>query len=900
MDVSPDLPPGYPRAWEADIVLSDGSVALVRPIVPGDTDGIHRFHAGQSKESVYLRFFAPLPRISDKDVRRFTHVDYNSRVALVVLIRDEIAGIGRFDRLDEGEEHLAEVAFNVADAHRGRGIGSVLLEHLADIGSSVGVRRFVAEVLPQNRRMLGVFQDAGFEVSHEYDDGLIAVSFDIEPTDRSRAVRLAREHRAEGRSMRAVLTPSSVAVVGVSRNDKAVGSVALRHIVESGFAGRLNAIGRGAAGTSASGVQVLASLADLEDAADLVVIAVPACGVIDVLHECGQAGSKVVLILSSGFADGGTEQGRVLQDEVLAVARASGMRLLGPNSFGLINASLDCTLNASLSPRMPPVGSFGMFAQSGALGIALLASAERRRLGISTFVSAGNRSDISGNDLMQYWLDDDDTTAVGLYLESMGNPRKFTRIARKLASIKPVIVVKSGFSESRATPGHSVRQTRERPEAFAAMLRQSGVIRVENTHQMFDVAQLVTNHPLPAGPRVAIVTNAPALGSLAADACMSWQLDIASETVSGRAFETTAQTDAPEQFGAPQQFGAAVAEALDDPEVDSVVACFVPSLADADPDIARAVAAEVATRNKPCVATFLGMRGTEHGLPTYSMPEDAVRALAGATRYAQWKARDRGPRVSVAGVNRRTAHDVIESFLSANPRGGELSHDQAQTLLSAYRIELWPLYPVGTAAEARGRAREVDGPVVVKAIARELRHEPGRRWVRTNVGSPAACATAFEDLSAALHERGLGVGESRNLAVQAAAPSGTAVTVTSSEDPLFGPVVSFGVAGVPTELLADVAHRFPPLRTRDIEDMVSGIRSAPLLQGYRGAERVDHATLHDLIARVSVLADDHPEVASMTLNPVIAHGDGVSVLGASIYLARAQTRSDTNRRTLSR
>lgn len=894
MDGSPDLPPGYPRAWEADIVLSDGSVALVRPIVPGDTDGIHRFHAGQSKESVYLRFFAPLPRISDKDVRRFTHVDYYSRVALVVLVRDEIAGIGRFDRLDEGQEHLAEVAFNVADAHRGRGIGSVLLEHLADIGSSVGVRRFVAEVLPQNRRMLGVFQDAGFEVSHEYDDGLIAVSFDIEPTDRSRAVRLAREHRAEGRSMRAVLNPGSVAVVGVSRNPEAVGSVALRHIVDSGFAGRLNAVGRGAAGTSVSGLEVVASLAELEHPADLVVIAVPASGVLEVLRGCGDAGSKVVLVMSSGFADEGTAHGSALQDEVLSVARASGMRLLGPNSFGLINASPDCTLNASLSPRMPPVGSFGMFAQSGALGIALLASAERRGLGISTFVSAGNRSDISGNDVMQYWLDDDDTTAVGLYLESMGNPRKFTRIARKLASIKPVIVVKSGWGESRATPGHTVRQTHERPEAFAAMLRQSGVIRVENTHQMFDVAQLVTHHPLPAGPRVAIVTNAPALGSLAADACMSWGLDVASETVSGRAVE------APAQIGAPQQFATAVAEALDDPGVDSVVACFVPSLADADPDIAGAVAAEVAARHKPCVATFLGMHGTDFGLPTYSMPEDAVRALAGATRYAQWKARDRGARVNVAGINRRTAHDVIESHLSAHPRGGEISHDQARTLLSAYGIELWPLYPVRTAAEASRQAEQIGGPVVVKAMAHELRHEPGRRWVRTNVGSPSACGTAFEDLSAALDARAMSKDDSRNLAVQAAAPGGTAVRVTSSEDPLFGPVVSFGVAGVPTELLADVAHRFPPLRTGDIEDMVSGIRSAPLLQGYRGAEPVDLVALHDLIARVSMLADDHPEVASLTLNPVLAHGDGVSVLGATIHLAPAQTRSDTNRRALSR
>lgn len=892
MDSSPDLPPGYPRAWEADVVLSDGSVALVRPILPGDADGIHRFHAGQSAESVYLRFFAPLPRISDKDIRRFTHVDYHSRVALVVLIRDEIAGIGRFDQLDE-EDHSAEVAFNVADAHRGRGIGSVLLEHLADIGSSVGVRRFVAEVLPQNRRMLGVFQEAGFEVSHEFDDGLIAVSFDIEPTDRSRAVRLAREHRAEGRSMRAVLQPASVAVVGVSRSSEAIGSVALRHIVDSGFEGQVYAVGRAAAGSTASGVDVVASLSEVPATADLVVIAVPAAGVLEVVAECGATGSKAVLVVSADFADADTDEGRALQNDVLAAARALGMRLLGPNSFGLINASPEKTLNASLSPRMPPVGNFGIFAQSGALGIALLASAERRNLGISTFVSAGNRSDISGNDLMQYWLDDDLTTAVGLYLESMGNPRKFTRIARKLAFIKPVIVVKSGFSEGRSTPGHAVRQTHERPEAFAAMLRQSGVIRVENTHQMFDVAQLVTHQRLPQGPRVAIVTNAPALASLAADACASWGLEIVRESVSGRSFETSA-------LGAGEQFGAAVAAALDDPVVDSVVACFVPSLADTDQVFVQSVAAEVASRDKPCVATFLGMRGSEHGLPTYSMPEDAVRALAGVTRYAQWKARDRGPRVSVSSINRRTAHDVIESFLAARPSGGELSHEQAQALLSAYGVELWPLYPVTSSAQASERARLIDGPVVVKALAPELRHEPGQRWVRTNVGSPQACATAFAHLHQTLTERGLASAESSQIAVQRSAPSGTAVTISSSEDPLFGPVVTFGVAGVPTDLLADVAHRFPPLRTGDIEDMVSGIKSAPLLEGYRGAEPVDATALHDLIARVSVLADDHPEVASMILNPVIAHAQGVAVLGAHIHLARAQTRADTNRRTLSR
>ncbi|MGB3827648.1 MAG: GNAT family N-acetyltransferase [Ornithinimicrobium sp.] len=888
MDPSQDLPPGYRRAWEADVVLSDGSIALVRPIIPSDTDGLHRFHAGQSAESVYLRFFAPLPRLSDKDVHRFTHVDYDSRVALVVLIHDEIAGIGRFDRLGQGEEHTAEVAFNVADAHRGRGIGSVLLEHLADIGSQIGVRRFLAEVLPQNRRMLGVFRDAGYEVSHEFDDGLIAVSFDIEPTDRSRAVRMSREHRAEGRSVRRVLTPSSVAVVGVSADPRSMGTRTLKHIVDGGFTGSIHAIGRNAAarGEPVCGHPVLGALTDVAEPIDLVVIAVPAENIVPLIDQCSQAQAKAVLIVSAGFAEDGTPQGQERQAAVLAATREQGMRLLGPNSFGFINAGESISLNASLSPRMPPLGRLGLFTQSGALGIALLASTERRNLGISTFVSAGNRSDISGNDLMQFWLDDDATTAVGLYLESMGNPRKFTRIARKLATVKPVIVVKSGVVSRQLTPGHSVRQTQERPGAFAAMLRQSGVIRVENTHQLFDVAQLVVHQPLPAGPRVAIVTNAPALGSLAADACASWRLDVVEESVAGTAFDE------------PAHFGAAVGAALDRPDVDSVVACFVPPLADADEQIAREVAAAVAARAKPCVATFLAVRGAPRGLPCYPMPEDAVRALAAATRYALWRARDRGVRVAPDGLNRRTAHDVVESFLARHPDGGVLDQDQAQSLLTAYGIDLWPICPVASAKEAKRAAAAVEGPVVLKAIHEDLRHEPGRRWVRMNLASGSATASAFEELTDTLAQ--MPGGRPPDLAVQALAPNGTAVEISTAEDPLFGPVVSFGVAGVPTELLSDVAHRFPPLRAGDIEDMVSGIGAAPLLQGYRGAEPVDLPALHDLIARVSVLADDHPEVALMNLNPVIAHADGVAVLGARVQVARAQQRTDTGRRSLNR
>ncbi|MFK5634147.1 MULTISPECIES: GNAT family N-acetyltransferase [unclassified Ornithinimicrobium] len=884
MTETAELPPGYPQEWEADVVLSDGMVAHVRPIRPDDTEAIHEFHAGQSEESIYLRFFAPIKRLSDKDVHRFTHVDYVDRVALVMTIRDKLAGIGRYDRLEPGGT-VAEVAFNVSDHHQGRGIGSVLLEHLADIGREGGVRRFVADVLPQNRRMIGVFRDAGYEVSHEFDDGVIAVAFDILPTDESRAVRMSREHRSEARSVRQVLHPRSVAVIGASRRTGTVGRALLNHIVEGDFAGDLYAVNsRADAGTPLCGLPSHRSVCEIEGGVDLAVIAVPAADVLATVDECADAGVKALVVASEGFAEAGRE-GERLQRGLLLRARRYGMRVLGPNSFGLINNDPQIRLNASIAApeHLPGHGSLGLFAQSGALGIAVLASAARRGLGISTFASAGNRVDISGNDLMQYWLDDDATSAVGLYLESMGNPRKFSRIARKLSSIKPVIVVKSGVGKYGTPRGHRVRSTQERPEAFAQMLKQAGVIRVENTHQLFDVAQLVLNQPLPRGRRVAIVTNSDALGSLAADAAASWDLEIAHgpTTVSAEA-----QVD---------QFRTAVEEALADDTVDSLIACFIPPVAQIDPEVVHAVEQVVAGHEKPCVATFLGMRGLTDttGLPTYPMPEDGVRALAAATRYAEWRRSDRGTRVRPEGVSRGTAHAVVVGALARDPRGVDLDADEVSALLAAYGISVWPTVHVGTDAEAVEAYRELGGTVVMKATSALLKHQPGQGWIRTGLRHPKAIGAAYRDLDAVLRPLG-----AEGIALQRMAPSGIAVEIHSSEDALFGPVVGFGVAGIPVDLLGDVAHRFPPLTDVDIVDMVASIRAAPMLDGYRGAMPVDHAALYDLIARVSVLTDDHPELAHLRLNPVIAHPDGIEVLGAEVHVAPAPTRTDAERRTM--
>lgn len=887
MSEPPALPAGYPVQWEADVVLRDGSVAHLRPITPSDVEAVHRFHAGQSAESIYMRFFAPLRQLSDRDVTRFTNVDYHDRVALVATVRGDIIGIGRYDRITPTS---AEVAFNISDNYQGRGIGSVLLEHLAVIAWESGVEEFTAEVLPQNRKMISVFSDAGYEVSRRFEDGVVSLTFKIKPTERSEAVRLSREHRAESVSMHSVLFPDSIAVVGASRRPESIGHHILSNILAADFNGAVHAVNREA--MEVLGLPAHTRVSEIPDEVDLAVVAVPAEEVLDVVADCAEAGVRTLLVVSAGFAESGPD-GEELQSRLLATARESGMRVLGPNSFGVINNDPAVRLNASLAPELPPRGRLGLFAQSGALGIAVLASAARRGLGISVFASAGNRVDVSGNDFMQYWIDDDSTDVVGLYLESMGNPRKFSRIARRLASTKPVIVVKSGVSSYGVPPGHRARHTRVRPEAFDAMLRQAGVIRVENVHQMFDVAQLVAHQPLPQGNRVAIVGNSDALGALSAEACVSWGLEVAHGPVS-------LPSDA-----RGERFAEALADAFADPEVDSVLTCFIPPLVTLDEDVAIAVRDAAMKHEKPCLATFLGMRGVLERLsgttgdgrttvvPAYAMPEDAVRALAAATRYAEWRARDRGIPVLPVGIDREAAGTFVEHVLEESPEGRRLTLQEVTELLSAYGIDVWGSVPARTVDEAVSAAATIGYPVVIKSVAPLMRHSPGLSGIRVDLRSEAQLREAFEGLNERLAPM-----SANTFVIQRMATPGVSCVVRSDEDPLFGPVVSFSIAGPPTELLGDIGHRIPPLTDVDVSDLISSVKASPMLHGHRGAAPVHRAALADLIARVSVLADNLPEVSSLVLNPVNAHVGGVDVLGAEVTLAPTPRRKDQGRRTL--
>jgi acyl-CoA synthetase (NDP forming)/RimJ/RimL family protein N-acetyltransferase len=673
--------------WEADVIAADGGVFHLRPIRPADADALVAFHAGLSQRTRYLRYFSAYPRIPERDLHRFTHVDHHDRVALVAELAGEIIAVGRYERQDDTDE--AEVAFVVADKHQGRGIGSVLLEHLAAAAREVGIRRFVAVVLAENVGMIRVFRDAGYEIARHIEYGEVTLEFDVDETATTEAVMREREQHAEARSIARLLHPRSVAVVGASNDEGKLGNAVFVNLLRMGFNGPLYPVNPDA--RHVHGVRAYPSVLDVPDDIDLVVIAVPASAVPEVVEQCAQRGVRGLVVISGGFGERGgvaeRKSGREAQRELVASARAYGMRVVGPNCLGIVNTDPDVGLNASLAPLSPLPGRVGFFSQSGALGVTILGEAARRGLGVSTFVSAGNRADVSGNDLLQYWESDEGTDVVLMYLESFGNPRKFARLSRRLGRRKPIVAVKSGT----ARLVHGLEQTSvELPDVTSrALFEASGVIRVETVSGMFDAALLLSTQPLPAGDRVAVVGNSTAIGVLVANACAAeglqlTRLDDIGVEAGGEAFEK------------------ALRAAVDDPDVDAVTVVFVPPLVrSASDDVARAVREVAATSPKPVLSTFLGFEGVPEALaadgrhapargsvPSYPSPERAVRALARAVRYSLWRSTPPGTVPELPDVDLAAAREIVAEVLATDPAGRELTPDEGGRLLGSLGIVL--------------------------------------------------------------------------------------------------------------------------------------------------------------------------------------------------------------------
>jgi acyl-CoA synthetase (NDP forming) len=597
---------------------------------------------------------------------------------------------------------------------------------------------------------------------------------------------------------------------------------------------------------------------------------------------------KGLVVVSAGFAETGPD-GRERQGELVRIARSYGMRVVGPNCLGIVNTDPAYSLNASMAPLVPPPGRVGFFSQSGALGIAILEAVATRGLGLSTFVSAGNRADVSGNDLLQYWHDDPATEVVLLYLESLGNPRKFSRLARMVAAEKPVVAVKSGRSTQGVPLGHTVRATDTPVAALDAMFRQSGVIRVDTLAEMFDVAQALALQPLPAGPRVAVVGNSDSLGLLAADAAAAAGLEV---------------VGAPDDLGpraTAADFEQALTRLVDDAGVDSVVVVYVPTLESGRAEeVARVLAAVAAGSTKPVVTTFLGSGGVPEALrllddrgvpgrgsvPSYPSPEEAARALAHVTSYAQWRIRPRGRVPAIDGCDAEAAHRLVTERLAERPGGGPLEGPALSALLASYGITLLEMLPVATVDDAVRAGEQLGWTVVLKATAAHLRHRPDLADVWRNIDTPDEMRDAWTTMCRTLADPA-----KADFVVQPMAPPGVPVTVRAQEDALFGPVVSFGVSGVTTELLGDRSYRIPPLTDVDAAAMVREVKAAPLLLGYRGGAMADVRAVEDLLHRVSRLIDDLPEVADIELGPVLVGTEGLAVVNASAHVATPDPRS---------
>ena len=893
-------PGEYPSHWEADVVLRNGSTAHLRPIQPNDADALQKMHQSQSESSVYMRYFTYKSSLTAKELKRFTEVNHIDRVAFVVTRGGDIIGVGRYDRLDDPIE--AEVAFNISDVYQGMGVGSILLEHLAAAAREHDIERFTAEVLPENRKMLTVFAEAGYAVKRHFDEGVIMLEFSIDPTDKSRAVMESREHRAEAKSLAGLLTPQSVAVIGASREWGSIGYSLLNNLIEGGFTGPVYGVNPEA--FELGGMVSYGTVAEIPGPIDLAVIAVPKEEVHSVIKTCAQAGVKGLLIVTGGFENDG-EEGMVRQRELVRLARANGMRVIGPASLGLVNTDPEVALNASVAPGMPKRGSLGLFSQSAAIGVLLYAAASRRSMGISSFVSAGNRADVSGNDAMQFWEDDPATNAVGLYLESFGNPRKFSRIARRLANSKPVIVAKSDVMGLRLPPGHAVRTTQAPTAAVDAMLRQSGVIRVSTNEELMEIAQIVAVQPMPAGNGIAIMANSVALASVVADAAEQNDLLVRMQNA-----ELSLEDG---QSRALPRLARLIGEVLADETVHSLIITLLPSVGIMNAALAKCIREAAADSGKPVVAVFAGIidatipaeglldtgtndEGRSYGLPCYSSPGSAVKALGAIVRYAAWVTRDHGEYVLPSEIDVSAAAELLEESL-ATVDGLELlklPRATATKLLGHYGIAVLESVKFSTEDQAVAAAQRLGWPVALKARDEHLRHRLDLGGVRLNITDEASLRTNIAHMKEMLTPFAVD-----DLEVQAMAPAGQGCVIRAVEDPLLGPVVSFGLAGDAVNLLDDWAHGIPPLTNVDLADLVKSPRAAARLRGYQGLPAVDIKALEDLLNRVATLKDNHPEVALLEINPVMVTSEGTVCLAIELWVGNPEQRTDSARRAMS-
>ncbi len=891
-------------------ILRDGGSVIVRAVRPDDRPRLRELFAHMGPNAIRHRFFGAKREVTEAEIDRVLTADPERPAALVATVceadTEHIVGLGEIYPLEarEADRTRAEVAFAVADEHQGRGIGTLLLEHLAATARGRGISELDAVALADNRQMLEVFSASGFAVEELRDRELCRVSFPTRATDSFLRASLERERAASAESVRVFFEPRSVAVIGASRKPGSIGRAILANLVRCGFAGPIHPINPNA--TEIEGLRCAPSVSSLgAECVDLAIIAVPAPAVRDAIADCAAAGVRGVVVISAGFAEA-TSDGRRAQDELRALVRGAGMRMVGPNCMGVLNADPSVALNATFAPTWPPAGNVSMASQSGALGLAMLDHAAALNLGIAGFVSVGNKADVSGNDLLSYWENDPHTGVIALYLESFGNPRKFARIAPEIARKKPIVAVKSGRSAagSRAAASHSAALA-SLDVGVDALLSQAGVIRTTTLEEMFDVISLLSNQPIPRGSRVGVVTNAGGPGILLADACEAHGLSLPALTEATLAklrsfLPAHAGLSNPVDMIAsapPEHYATAIEAVGKDPNIDSVVAIYIPPLVTEPEQVAQAIATAAGTLpdHIPIATVFMSSKGAppvlsggpRRKIPSYSFPENAALALASAVRYGAWRSRTKGESLALDQNSVREIRRIIDAARAKSSAPQWLSPGDLDRILELAGIALAaqaeaPPSPAG-AAEVAAR---LGFPLVAKAIAPGLVHKSDVGGVVLGLHSADAVAKAVATMTERLAAAGHTL---EGVLLQRQIEGGVEAFVGVTTDPSLGPILVAGMGGVHVELLRDVAFRLPPVTDRDADDMLGELRSGRLLDGYRGTPRADRAALSRVIQKVSALVEVIPELSDFELNPVkvMADGKGVIAVDARMRLTGA-------------
>jgi acyl-CoA synthetase (NDP forming)/GNAT superfamily N-acetyltransferase len=875
----------------ADVLLMNGAVITIRSVVPSDEHALLALYDRTAAESIRMRFFAYSSVAGHQDVGRLLRPPSASHLAVVAVARGAILGVGCIERTSD--PGTAEFALLIDDIHQSEGVGTLLLEHLVAGARAAGYQRMSADVLSENSAMLNVLHNLGAKVQQNASYGKVDIVFSLDDKTAWQLAVEDREGLAEHRSLARVLAPRIVAIVGAGANADGIGHRILANVVEGGYDGELHAVNRSAA--TVCGIAAVASLRDLPHAPDLVIIAVPAASVSQVIDDCAAIGAYGVVIVSDGFAELG-DSGRRQQDELLSSARAAGMRLVGPNCLGIVNAADSVRLNATFADVRALPGPVGLASQSGGVGLALLDYLSRRRIGLSTFVSMGNKADVSGNDLLMFWERDPATKVCVLYLESFGNARKFARIARRVARTKPIIAITAGRTVAGARGVRSHTAAAATPDvAIDALFRQAGVMRAGTLREAMDIVSLITASPLPAGRRVAVVTNGGGPGALAADACAAVGLVLPELSARVRRQLATllpphAATGNPVDItagGSSASLAAAARVLLDVSEVDSVIVVHT-SLTAADTHTVAATLGALVSEptSKPLLAVFLGHSevpqplqrpGAGSMVPCFDFPDAAATALAAVTSYADWRDKPEPRPAALRGIHRHAARAIVGTFLDQQPEGGWLDTDLAAALAASYGIPVVATHRAETPNNAVAIAQRVGFPVVVKSAAGRVLHRTEVSGVKLDLQGPEAVAAAVTDIQSS-------AGWQCPVVVQPMISGGIELAVGIVNDPTVGPVAMVALGGIATDLLADRSFRLLPVGRAAVREQIRSLRGAPLLSGYRGSPPADVKALEDLILRVGHLATEVPEITELDLNPVLVLVDGAIAVDIKIRL----------------